>query len=73
MRMESHVGKLYANRFSRAGRAAKARLRSTLCESFFQAYVPAGATVLDLGAGYCDSIDHIGRQMLLVARRPVRP
>jgi SAM-dependent methyltransferase len=59
MRMESHVGKLYANRFSRAGRAAKARLWATLCRSFFQGYIPAEATVLDLGAGYCDFINQI--------------
>jgi SAM-dependent methyltransferase len=59
MRIEDHVGALYAVRFSRRRRAAKARLWGVLCESFFQRYVPAGATVLDVGAGYCDFINKI--------------
>lgn len=50
---------LYAQRFDAAERAAKARLWGVLCADFFQRYVPPDATVLDLGAGYCEFINHI--------------
>jgi SAM-dependent methyltransferase len=57
--LERSLDRLYANRFSEAERVAKARLWRTLCDSFFQHYVPAGSTVLDVGAGYCDFINQI--------------
>jgi SAM-dependent methyltransferase len=59
MTIESQLDRLYANRFSRDERAAKARLWGTLCEAYFQALVPRGATVLDVGAGYCDFINQV--------------
>jgi SAM-dependent methyltransferase len=34
-------------------------LWSTLCKYFFSKYVPRDATVLDLGAGWCDFINNI--------------
>jgi len=34
-------------------------LWKTLCESFFQQFIPSGATVLELGAGYGHFINHI--------------
>ncbi len=58
-RIEESLERIYANRFPDRERAAKARLWQTLCEAFFCRYVPAGATVLDIGAGYCDFINHI--------------
>lgn len=58
-RVEAELERLYANRFSPAERAAKAALWRVLCDSFFARYVPAGGTVLDLGAGYCDFVNHV--------------
>jgi SAM-dependent methyltransferase len=59
MLLESQLDRLYANRFSSDERLAKARLWRTLCDAFFARYITADATVLDLGAGYCDFINHI--------------
>ena len=59
MTLESRLDTLYVNRFPEAELAAKAKLWSTLCDAHFQRYIPAGATVLDIGAGYCDFINHI--------------
>jgi SAM-dependent methyltransferase len=50
---------LYAHRFDDADRAAKARVWAVLCSDFLQRYVPRDASVLDLGAGYCEFINHI--------------
>ena len=50
---------LYAHRFDAAERAAKARVWAVLCAEFFQRWVGPQATVLDLGAGYCEFINHI--------------
>jgi ubiquinone/menaquinone biosynthesis C-methylase UbiE len=50
---------LYAHRFDPAERLAKARLWSVLCADFFQRYVRPGDTVLDIGAGFCEFINHI--------------
>lgn len=56
---------LYAHRFDAAERAAKARVWAVLCADFFQRWVGPQATVLDLGAGYCEFINHIrcGRKL----------
>lgn len=58
-RIEQSLEQIYANRFPDRERAAKARLWRTLCSSFFARYVPAGGTVLDVGAGFCDFINHV--------------
>jgi ubiquinone/menaquinone biosynthesis C-methylase UbiE len=50
---------LYEHRFDPAERAAKARVWSVLCEDFFQRWVRPTDTVLDLGAGLCEFINHI--------------
>jgi len=54
----SEVTQLYSRRF---GKGAEGRrvLWSTLCRSFFQRYVPSGATVVDMPSGSCDFINHI--------------
>lgn len=56
---------LHAHRFDAAARAAKARVWAVLCAEFFQRWVEPQATVLDLGAGYCEFINHIraGRKL----------
>jgi SAM-dependent methyltransferase len=58
-KIETGLDRLYARRFSAAERAEKTRLWGVLCERFFARYVSAEATVLDLGAGYCDFINQI--------------
>ncbi len=58
-RIETELDRIYANRFPEAERAAKARLWRTLCDAFFSRYVPADGTVLDIGAGYCEFINHV--------------
>ena len=50
---------LYDQRFDPEERAAKARIWEVLCADFFQRYVGAGDTVLDIGAGFCEFINHI--------------
>ena len=50
---------LYDQRFSAAERAAKARLWAVLCQDFLQRYVRPSDAVLDLGAGFCEFINHI--------------
>jgi SAM-dependent methyltransferase len=54
------ASELYDQRFSAAERTAKARLWAVLCKDFLQRYVAAGDAVLDLGAGFCEFINHIG-------------
>jgi len=53
------VDVLYSNRFDADDRHRKAGVWKVLCAHFFQQYVRAGDTVLDLGAGYCEFINHI--------------
>jgi SAM-dependent methyltransferase len=50
---------LYDTRFSAAERRAKDAVWRVLCEDFFQRWVGADATVLDLGAGFCEFVNHI--------------
>ncbi len=50
---------LYAHRFDPEEKRAKARIWAVLCRDFFQRYVPAQSAVLDLGAGFCEFINHI--------------
>ncbi len=55
----SRLDTLYANRFPEAERVQKARLWQVLCDSFFSKYVSSTDVVLDVGAGYCDFLNHI--------------
>jgi SAM-dependent methyltransferase len=57
--LEAGLDRLYAHRFSDAERAAKAGLWRVLCDHFFARYVAPDATVLDLGAGYCDFVNNV--------------
>jgi len=50
---------LYEQRFDPAERHAKARVWDVLCRDFFQRYVRESDAVLDLGAGFCEFINHI--------------
>jgi SAM-dependent methyltransferase len=54
-----NLSKLYDTRFSPLEKARKDRVWRVLCQSFFQRYIRDDDTVLDLGAGYCEFINHI--------------
>jgi SAM-dependent methyltransferase len=58
-RLGDRLDALYANRFPDADRREKTRLWSVLCSSFFARYVARNDTVLDVGAGYCDFVNHV--------------
>lgn len=53
------VDSLYRHRFDPSERAAKDAVWRVLCSDFFSRYVSPGDTVLDVGAGYCEFINHI--------------
>jgi len=55
----SETEAIYAHRFSDAERAQKAVMWQALCRHFFQRYVRPDDAVLDLGAGFCEFINHI--------------
>lgn len=59
MNRESHLKRIYAERFDEEARRRKARVWRVLCRHFFQRYVRPEDTVLDLGAGYCEFINSI--------------
>lgn len=49
---------IYQRRFN-ADRAFRNMMWDVLCREFFQRYIPKGAVVLDVAAGYCEFINHI--------------
>jgi SAM-dependent methyltransferase len=49
---------LYRERFG-AEPVERAKLWTALCRGFFQRWVPAEATVLDVAAGHCEFVNHI--------------
>jgi SAM-dependent methyltransferase len=51
--------RLYQVRFDEDARRRNAAIWGILCRRFFQRYVPEDATVVDLGAGHCEFINHI--------------
>jgi len=53
------VDKLYDNRFDEKEKARKNALWRTLCDSFFQQFISEEASVLDVGAGFCEFINNI--------------
>lgn len=55
----SRLALLYRARFTPLDLAAKDRVWSILCESFFSLYVRSTDRVLDIAAGYCEFINHI--------------
>ena len=65
--LERQLDRLYSNRFSEQERLAKAKLWKVLCDDFFARYVDPKATVIDVGAGYCEFINHIraGRRIAI--------
>jgi SAM-dependent methyltransferase len=58
-RLNERLDRLYANRFSRDDREVRRRVWRVLASEVFGPHIPPGATVLDVGAGYCDLINHV--------------
>jgi SAM-dependent methyltransferase len=50
----SHLAALYGDRFTAPQMAAKQVLWQALCRGFFDRYIAATDTVVDLGAGFCE-------------------
>ena len=57
--MTGDVQELYQNRFSELALARKNAIWKILCDEFFSRYVAPDATVVDVGAGYCEFINNI--------------
>ncbi len=57
--LERSLDRLYERRFDPAERAAKAALWGAILDGFLHRYVPAGGTVLDVGAGSCELINRV--------------
>lgn len=53
------VDSLYSARFSKSDVERKNRVWQVLCRDFFQHYLRPSDTVVDVGAGYCEFINHI--------------
>ena len=71
VQIEAELERLYAARFPKAEREEKAKLWRTLCDAFFSRYVPRDGVVVDLGAGYCDFINHVSaRRRIAVDLNP---
>jgi SAM-dependent methyltransferase len=53
------IDKVYSKRFSARDQRKKDELWRVLCEVFLQRFIREEDNVLDLGAGYCEFINHI--------------
>lgn len=53
------LSRVYARRFNQREKQQKNRVWRVLCRNFFQRYINESETVLDIGAGYCEFINHI--------------
>lgn len=70
----TELEKLYTQRFPKAELARKHAIWEVLCRHFFQRYVDPSATVVDIGAGYCEFINNIraGRKIAVDLNPDVR-
>lgn len=53
------LDRIYSNRFPEADREAKARIWQVLMKHYFQRFVGPGDTVLDLGCGFGEFLNHV--------------
>lgn len=53
------IQRVYAQRFAAQGLERRERVWRVLCAEWFQRYVPREGSVLDVGAGYGEFINHI--------------
>lgn len=57
--LTNKLSELYSERFSDDSSTNRSEIWSILCTDFFQRWIPADATVLDVAAGRCEFINHI--------------
>jgi SAM-dependent methyltransferase len=57
--LESLVDRIYRKRFPQEILARRSAVWRVLCQSWFRRYIPQGASVLEVGAGYCEFINNI--------------
>ena len=57
--LESLVDRIYRNRFPQEVLARRSAVWRVLCDSWFAHYIPPGARVLEVAAGYCEFINNI--------------
>jgi SAM-dependent methyltransferase len=57
--LEALVDRIYRNRFPREILARRSAVWRVLCRSWFARYIPEGASVLEVAAGYCEFINNI--------------
>jgi SAM-dependent methyltransferase len=69
--MSAELETLYANRFDPGERAWKDEVWTILCRKVFARWISKDATVLDLGAGYCEFVNHVeARRRIAVDLNP---
>src|SRR5262249_49612700 len=56
--LESAVEQLYRNRFPEEVLGRRNAVWKVLCRCWFSRYIPRDARVLEIGAGYCEFINH---------------
>jgi len=60
--LESLAERINWNRFPRKILARRSAVWRALCQSWFAHYIPKGARVLEVGAGYCEFINNISAE-----------
>ena len=69
--MSRQLEALYANRFGEEDRAWKDEVWAILWRRVFSRWLPDAATLVDLGAGYCEFINHaVARRRIAVDLNP---
>ncbi len=56
--LEALVDRIYRNRVPREILARRSAVWRVLCQSWFARYIPEGASVLEVAAGYCEFINN---------------
>jgi SAM-dependent methyltransferase len=57
--LESLVDRIYRNRFPQEILARRSAVWRVLCQSWLARYIPRGARILEVAAGYCEFINNI--------------
>ncbi|WP_165251434.1 class I SAM-dependent methyltransferase [Paludisphaera soli] len=57
--LENLVEQIYRNRFGKQVLGRRTAVWRVLCESWFNRYIPAGGSVLEVAAGYCEFINNV--------------
>ena len=71
--LEADLQSIYQRRFQ-PDLAFRRQMWQVLCQDFFQRYIPPESSVLEVGAGYCEFINHIqARRKLAVDLNPDTP